>query len=913
MPTVSFDGQSFQVDGKRIWLVSGAIHYTRTPRELWRSRIRAAKQAGLNCIETYCFWNVHEPKPGVFHFDGDADLRAFVKLIAEEGMYCILRPGPYICAEWDFGGLPAWLHKVEGIKLREANGPFLEACARYLGEVFEQVKDLQQSSMPAGRTSGSGGPIIMVQAENEWLCHNPVQADSYLREIVRYLRESGCDVPINACNNLWQRVEGTIDTWNANEHLAADLRQLRLIQPTAPRIVTEFWPGWFDGWGREHHTRFDAQWNLYRLAQILASGAQYNLYMFHGGTNFGFYGGRNLGGDSLPGGAYLTASYDYDAPLREAGGRGEKYYAAKRISTFASHFGHVFASLNAEHTHAAFALTDDDHSLSVVHQQGPQGQVVFLFKGRNETRQTVGMLLPNGLTLNVPLGRDRVAWFVVDANLDGTSRLTHTNLRPWALIEKKMLVLFGPAGAEGLISINESPLTVKVPSGHSPLVERHEDWTVVVLNEEQVDAAYPLPTGLVVGAAELNEKNLPLPREGWATMTMISLAGDTKRITPKVEKTAAAPKLGEWSSAPLQHLITGASEDFKPIDGPASLESLGQNFGYGWYRLTRKSAKATSSGLAPHSGDRLHFFTHGKLDGVIGAGPGAEWNPTNIKLDKTTVVLADNLGRYCFGWLLGEKKGLFGDIYEVRPIRLGKPQVVASRTPDLFALGGVFTFARRGEQNPTDTLTWKFKAAKKPLVLDINGLPMRVLVLVNDTPVAGYDNGCCSGRLRHVIAPEVLRNGQNELKLALFSKWESKVNVLDHVTLYDTATNLTDEAEWAFTPWEPPTADDFGKGKKGASGPCWYRTEFRVKSAVTPLWLEPAGLSKGQIFLNGRNLGRYFVATQGGQSVPPQERYYLPEPWLKTDGVNELMIFDEHGRSPSRCRLVYDAMGPYGE
>lgn len=913
MPTVSFDGQSFQVDGKRVWLVSGAIHYTRTPRGLWRSRIRAAKQAGLNCIETYCFWNVHEPRPGVFDFEGDADLRAFVKLVGEEGLYCILRPGPYICAEWDFGGLPAWLHKIDGIKLREANGPFLEACARYLGEIFEQVKDLQQSSMPVGRAGGSGGPIIMVQAENEWLCHNPAQGEGYLREIVRYLRESGCEVPINVCNNLWQRVDGAIDTWNANQHLAADLRQLRLVQPSAPRIVTEFWPGWFDAWGREHHAKFDAQWNLYRLAQVLANGAQYNLYMFHGGTNFGFHGGRTVGGDDLPGGAFITTSYDYDAPLREAGGRGAKYHAVKRISTFASHFGHVFASLDPDGAHAAVALTDGDHPLSVVHQHGSQGQVVFLFKGKEEKREIANVLLPNGLTLTVPLGRDRVAWFVVDANLGGAARLSHTNLRPWAIIEKKMLVLFGPADAEGVVSIDESPWSVKVPSGNTPVVERHEDWTVVVLNEDQVDAAYPTPTGLVVGAAGLDEKNQPIPRDGWAAMTVISLVGEVKRVTPKMEKSAAAPRLGEWSAAPLNNLVTGASSEFKAIDGPKSLEALGQNFGYGWYRLTLKSSMRSAAGLAPRGGDRLHFYTQGKLDGVLGDGPGAEAEPTDFKLDKTTVVLADNLGRYCFGWRVGEPKGLFGDLYEVKPIRLGKPRVIAARTPDPFVLGGYFVYTRRGEENPTDTLAWKFKTTRKPLVLDIHGLPLRTLVLVNNTPVAYYDKAYCSDRLRIVLDPGTVRNGQNDLKLALFTKWDNLVNVLDHVTLYDTTANLTEDAEWAFAAWKPPAAGDFGKGKKSGGGPCWYRAEFRVKSADEPLWIEPAGMSKGQIYLNGRNAGRYFVATEDGKAVPPQERYYLPEPWLKLDGINELMIFDEHGKSPSRCRLVYDTMGPYGE
>ena len=129
MATISYDGQSLLIDGRRIWLVSGAIHYARTPHQLWRSRIRAAKQAGLNCIETHVFWSMHEPRPGKFRFEGDADLRRFIQIIAAEQMYCILRPGPYVGADWDFGGLPPWLNRMPDIALRESSGPFLEACA----------------------------------------------------------------------------------------------------------------------------------------------------------------------------------------------------------------------------------------------------------------------------------------------------------------------------------------------------------------------------------------------------------------------------------------------------------------------------------------------------------------------------------------------------------------------------------------------------------------------------------------------------------------------------------------------------------------------------------------------------------------------------------------------------------------
>src|ERR1044071_9639276 len=143
MPSATFDGRSFMLDGRRIWLVSGSGHYARIPHELWEQRILSAKAAGLNCIETPVFWNRREPRPGSFHFKGDNDLRRFVQLIGAAGLYCILRPGPFIGQQWDGGGLPAWITGIKGVKLRVHNGPFLEACSRYLTAVAGQVRDLQ--------------------------------------------------------------------------------------------------------------------------------------------------------------------------------------------------------------------------------------------------------------------------------------------------------------------------------------------------------------------------------------------------------------------------------------------------------------------------------------------------------------------------------------------------------------------------------------------------------------------------------------------------------------------------------------------------------------------------------------------------------------------------------------------------
>lgn len=920
MSTISFDGQSLLIDGKRTWMISGAIHYPRVPRALWADRLRAAKQAGLNCIETYVFWNLHEPRPGVFDFQGQNDLRAFVQLVGQMGLYCIVRPGPYVCAEWDAGGFPSWLHRVEGAsQLRYANPAFLEACARYYGAVMEQIRDLQvtaphRSSAAAGVVGNVGGPIVLMQVENEWFCHNPAQEESYLRELVRYLREEGCTVPIVNCNNLWQRIEGTIDCWNGSSQLTQNLWQLRAVQPNAPRLVTEYWPGWFDEWGQPHNTNVSASKHLHRMAQILAAGAMTNIYMFHGGTNFGFTGGRTV---ARPG-CFMTTSYDYDAPLSEAGGRGPKYDTTKRISVFQNQFGNVLANLSNAAPRAAIVPTETSADVSVIHHPGSQGDLLVILRGEENKSEEITLLLPTGEPMTVPIGEQRAMWLLLNANLAGVAVLNQSNLQPWALIDKKLLVMFGPAGAQGSITINHSPLRVTVPEGHEPVLEQHEDLTVVVLNVEQLDATYLVPGGIVVGAGGLDEKDQPIARAGWAKMTLVRSNGSKQTIAAKPGKTPATPALKEWQVAEVTEYLDGTAPSFAPIAGPMSHEQLKNDWGYGWYRITLKADVKGSCAMVPGSGHRLHLFRSGKPAGLLGLGPGAMWEPGAMHLGKQTVVLTDNLGRFNYGWKVGERTGLFGDFLQVAPIKLGKPQIVSvPGWPDPFAMRGYWPMLRVGESHPTQAAVWKFKvsASQLPLTLDIGDLPARVMIVVNDKPVDLYDPDQCSHFHRRLItAEDGAKTGVNDLKFIQMGSTDGKIDWNNFVTLYACEANLTGKAEWAFSPWAAPGDEKFTKlSKSNGNGqtPRWYRCTFNVTEARVPLWFEALGLSKGQLYLNGQNVGRYFVSTANGKPVPPQSLYYLPEPWLKTDGPNTLMVFDEHGKSPIRSRLVYNAQGPY--
>ncbi len=927
MANITYDHQSFSIDGRRIWLVSAAIHYPRTPHQLWRKRIRAAKQAGCNCIETYVFWNVHETEPGVFDFAGDRDLRAFIKIVGEEGMFCYLRPGPYICAEWDFGGLPAWLNNIEDIDFRTANGPFLEASARYIGAVMEQVRDLQITSKPAtdtkwpkqvsqSRQSGyrgeGGGPIVLMQTENEWFCTSDELHDSYLLENVRHLRENGCTVPITNCNKLWQRVDGTIDTWNDKQHLPATMRQLATLQPDAPRIVTEFWPGWFDLWGKPHNTEDKPDDVLHRLAGILSAGSMYNIYMFHGGTHSGFSSGRLT---EHPG-TYFPTSYDYDAPLLEAGGRAEKYDAVKRVSMFASHFGEVFANLSNTPMHTTIAPDADDHPPAVTQLSGSRGDVIFILRGKKDKTKQLDLLLPQGQTLPVQLGSDRAAWLLLNAKLSDELLIDYTNLRPFAYLNAKILVLFGPAGTDGLISINGAPLIVSVPNGKQPHVQQVDGLTLVVLNEDQADAAYVLADGLVVGAAGLDDEDNPIPRNGWATCYQIDLAGKVGKQSQKTERKPAAPKLTDWQHATLGTLLDGSDPSYQPIDGPASLESLGQYNSYGWYRVP---VTKTNSGklLWPDTDDRLHLYDNGKLLTIIGAGDDADDQPTGIKLNDTLTVLADNMGRFHYGHKMGEPKGIAGHLYKVSAVKLAKPKITRQPAPDPFKFIGTAFGKQQGHRPPAQALTWTVTPdGRKPLILETGMNLPDCVIMMNGEPVGLHFKSDKPSGDRFVLEPGVgpVKGGKNQLELALYEPLPDGVDPLKSIKLYKVTDIVSDKrGQWSFSKWAPPADDAFEDLPKSTpSQPAWFRATFNVKQNDVPLWLEPVGMSKGQVFLNGHNVGRYWVATRTGKKVPPQEAYYLPEPWLNVDSENELLIFDEHGKLPNKCKLVYNENGPYG-
>ncbi|TFV99913.1 glycoside hydrolase family 35 protein [Leifsonia flava] len=311
----------FLLDREPFRVLSGALHYFRVHPGQWADRIRSAKEMGLNTIETYVAWNEHAPKRGQFDLDGRLDLTRFLSLVAAEGMYAIVRPGPYICAEWDNGGFPGWLTKECGTELRLDEPRYMRAVIEYFAQLLPVLEPLQIDR---------GGPIILVQIENEYGAYGSDKA--YLRRLVDLTRAGGITVPLTTIDQPTDQMltDGGLPelhkTASFGSRATDRLATLRTHQPTGPMMCAEFWDGWFDHWGGVHNTT-SAAGAAAELDAILAAGASVNIYMFHGGTNFGLTSGANHKGRYEP----TTTSYDYDAPLSESGQRTAKYFAFRDV------------------------------------------------------------------------------------------------------------------------------------------------------------------------------------------------------------------------------------------------------------------------------------------------------------------------------------------------------------------------------------------------------------------------------------------------------------------------------------------------------------------------------------------------------------------------------------------------------
>jgi beta-galactosidase len=313
---------TFLLDGKPFQMISGEMHYPRVPKEAWRERMKMAKAMGLNTIGTYVFWNLHEPHKGKYDFSGNNDIASFVKIAQEEGLWVVLRPSPYVCAEWEFGGYPYWLQNEEGLVVRSKEKKFLDAYRNYIMKVGKELAPLQINH---------GGNILMVQIENEYGFYS--NDKEYLDINRKLFIEAGFDGLLYTCDPAAKVKDGYLPGLLPAVNGIDKPAQVKEIVRTyhngkGPFYIAEWYPAWFDWWGTKHH-KVPAEHYVPKLDSVLKAGISINMYMFHGGTTRDFMNGANYN-DTNPYEPQIS-SYDYDAPLDEAGNATPKFMKFREV------------------------------------------------------------------------------------------------------------------------------------------------------------------------------------------------------------------------------------------------------------------------------------------------------------------------------------------------------------------------------------------------------------------------------------------------------------------------------------------------------------------------------------------------------------------------------------------------------
>ncbi len=896
MSSVTYDDRSLLVDGRRLWLVSGSIHYFRLPSDLWPDRLLKAKRAGLNCISTCVPWNIHESTEGQWDLSGDRDVQAFVKQAGDMGLYVILRPGPFVGADCDFGGLPAWLTAKSGMSYRTSNAAYSHYFDKYFARVLPKLAEQQVTR---------GGNIILIQNENQYLQTTMPERLGYLEFISQLFRRSGFDIPIITNNGFSDpSAPGAIEAMTVSDDASAVIKRMRLRQGAGPMLVSDFCGGAIDAWGEERKT-VPARTTARRALEILGCAAQYNYYMFHGGTNFEFSAASRADNDA----AFQTTSYDCDAPLAEGGGLTEKYYATRLVNMLANHMAPYLADCSLQDP--GVSVHDRTDTLNIF---GLIGQWAVVTNNGDDEIETAEISLPNGKRLTVSLETIGAAAIPIDLELTPASKLDYTNFMPLGFFHDRVLVLHGPAGWRGVVSINSRKLDIEAPQDDEPLVIEHEELLIVVINSDLATRTWPLDDRIVFGPQFVGEMSdegqyvVSMPKPGsYAILTLSDGKLSHRKTKTGSPKAPPAPRLGDWKRVSVCAEATSRELEWNKMSRPRDVDQLGVPYGYVWYRAEFEQPRAKKRRLMlPQCEDRATLYVNGQPSGVWGRGEGALRQPIDVPMKKgvnVITLLSDNLGRNVSPLRFGGPKGLFGHIYDAKKLRVTPPKLKSAGPLNKRIVPRAMSHKLDElESGPIRQADFSVSLTKvAPICVSFEGLSSHVAILCNDRPAGLFINeGLNYG---DVTLNAGLKKGKNVIRVMLWG--DAEPEDLLAFRFYSLLDNLTENAKWSYRQWELPEPS---KAMTGSGRPAWYASRFKYTQAAAdagqPMFVEIAGARKGQLFLNGHNIGRFWA-------IGPQKCYYLPECWL--DEVNELVIFDEQGKSPARSKLVFKPRGPYAD
>ena len=899
----TYDDKSYIIHGKRVFLNSAAIHYFRMPKEEWREVLVKAKLAGMNCIDTYFAWNVHEPNEGEWNFEGDADCGAFLDLCAELGLWVIARPGPFICAEWDFGGFPWWLGLKEGVKFRAYNETYLKYVDLYFDQIAEIIRKRQLSQ---------GGTVILVQVENEYgYLTDDASAAAYMSHLRDGLLSRGIDMPLITCVG---GVEGAIEGanfWSGADHHYANLVKK---QPDTPKIVTEFWSGWFEHWGAPAATQKTPQLYEKRMFEAIQTGfTGISHYMFFGGTNFAGYGGRTVGSSDI----FMVTSYDYDAPLNEYGRTTPKYMAAKRFSLFVEAASSLLLESEPCETTGIAAPKD----IRVRGRQNGEQRILFVGSAKEE-RETVYLTLENGRTLPVMVNPGEIVPVLDGLQLLNGVRLISTTAIACNEVVNGIhtLIVYAKDGQRSLVELDADD-EIQYADDQTVLYTRSADGRtitfdfyhfnepqevrltvggqvlrVVVLNTTAMDQTWRIAEGHWVGgcfdmdieaggqlAAAVNTSASALE---WPEGFSVKLDECETAEQPAGAVQLQAPELAGWVTSTLN--LASVQRQGISCETPQDFSSFSQPYGYIVYSsLIESDSDKQTTLILPKLQDTARVYVNGAEIGLIREVGSSSIGIPLRRGSNHVQILVQNMGRLNFSPYLGEPKGLYdtgyveGTVTDVRSGWMHDEETV--HLDRVNELDGQVMLSR----------TFHLDGQDRAILVGAVSVPLRINGI--EVPLEGYQNWFAH---QSVDISAYIQTGENVLEM-LYTK--SPVQRLELLTYHSSnAIGLWSMAGLADGVPSGVRADVSLKAD-GNREPAWHCCEFArpelPADAHAKLKLRLTAMSKGSVWLNGINLGRYW-------QIGPQEDYKLPLAWLKD--VNELILFDEEGRLPEKVKLMFD-------
>lgn len=927
--SIDYDSKGFLINGKRTFLVSAGMEYARVPHELWRDRLLRLKRAGFNCIEVYTFWNWHEAEEGKFDFKGDHDLGAFLKLVKQMGMYSICRVGPYYCAEWDNGGYPLWLKFKPGLKVRDANKPFLDAMDRF----FEHLMPIVVSNQ-----INRGGSVVLVQLENEGAGWGTEEPNAYFTHLRKKALELGMEVPY----------------FFSGLHHASDPASDRAMDdPNRPNpwFSTEFWAVWYDVYGSHPQ---DAANYARRTWKIIAHGGNgYNYYMAHGGTNFAY---TNNNEDA--------ACYDYGTGVGQAGDLRPIYHTFKRAGWFARSFQEILE--NASDATASVQGTATDTNVRVTARRSPSGSIMFLDNpGRSavQTQVTIdGTALPAAGPIT--LAPNDIVPVVRDFALTPSVKLQWAVARILGVVpqgDTTTLVIYGQAGspahlrfaapagmqtdagapgwkmaAPGMLDL-EIRFSAEKPTEYSFHVGKQR-LRVLAVTDTMTDQTWFVEAGeqnyIVYGADFIGESSvrngrLQLAAErawGWQSAASGSegpaVYGPTGAPQipgrlPKREAALPTLALGVWQAKDVAQPAASTFNDsaWKASDVPLQMGADGDLTADAWYRAQIQVPTKGEYTFHANGGDRATVF----VDGVRAAsGKVRSDMPVTLEAGKHTLAIftahdgRDKLFGYVGPVDNSDPKGLSGPV----TLRRGSGNVLggwrvwknvrgdaAKAAPPAadaegwqpYRIGDDAFDRRRG-------FAW-FQTKLPPtlgashLTLHFEGVDDNGTIFVNGKQVGSHQGWDSSFDVEIQPGPEAILS-------VLVENTDNTGGLGKPVRLVTQIGREVTISGWKLRGGlgEALSPSDWKSLVSGQSfaGPACFRTTFVAApppaTGAHPIWrVVTTGLGHGSVWVNGHNLGRY-------PEKVPINGLYIPECWL-VNGKNTLMIYDEDGKTPEQVKI----------